>query len=82
MSVELDDEFPSKYEIDEDDANTANPILNDVRHSYGDALWSQEFFRYDPKPREFIGAWGPKRYFALFSTILQLFHLFWPQILL
>jgi hypothetical protein len=40
LSAKLDDEFSSEYETDEDDANTADPILNDVRHDYGDASWS------------------------------------------
>jgi hypothetical protein len=43
LSVGSEDDF-SKYKTDEDDANIGDPILNDVRHDYEDASWSQEFF--------------------------------------
>jgi hypothetical protein len=81
LSEESED-IISEFESDEDEANTGDPILNDVRRDYENASWSQEFFTYEPKPRKFIGARGPHTFFALFPTILQLFHLFWPCTLL
>jgi hypothetical protein len=81
LNAGSEEEF-SKYESDEDDGNTGNPILNDVRHEYRDETWTQEFFTYDPKPREFIGSRGPSAFFSQIPTILYLFHLFWPHTLL
>ena len=51
-----------------------DPIMTHLRHEFQDSTWSQEFFMYDPKPREFTG--------SHYSTILQLFDLFWPHTLL
>jgi hypothetical protein len=81
LSAGLEEKF-SEYESDEDDGNTGNPISNDVRHEYRDETWTQEFFMYDPKPREFIGSRDPSVFFSQIPTILHLFHLFWPFTLL
>jgi hypothetical protein len=39
LSEESEDTI-SEFESDEDEANTSDPILNDVRHDYKDASWS------------------------------------------
>jgi hypothetical protein len=70
LSVGSEDDF-SKYKTDEDDANIGDPILNDVRHDYEDASWSQEFFTYDPTPREYIGSRDPRTFFAQVPTIFN-----------
>lgn len=54
------------------------PIMSGLRHEYEDSTWSQEFFTYDPKPREFTGFPSLRTFFVGIPTILQLFELFWP----
>jgi hypothetical protein len=58
------------YENNEENANTWDPIINGVRHEFQDNTWSQDFFTYDPKPREFFGLHGPHSFFAGIPTLL------------
>jgi hypothetical protein len=51
---------------------------NGVKHAYRDETWSQDFFTYDPKPKQFLGRRGTSKFFDHIPTILQLFELFWP----
>jgi hypothetical protein len=69
-------------ESEEENANTWDPIMNGMRHEFQDNTWSQEFFTYDPKLKEFFGSHGPCSFFAGIPTLLQLFDLFWPYALL
>jgi hypothetical protein len=64
------------YGTDEDNGNAGVPVMSGLRHEYEDSIWSQEFFTYDPKPREFTGSLGLRTFFAGIPTILQLFELF------
>jgi hypothetical protein len=81
LSSGSEDNF-SDYEFDEDTTSAGDPLLNIVRDEFQDHTWSQEFFIYDPKPREFTSLCCPTTFFAGISTLLQLFDLFWPRILL
>jgi hypothetical protein len=69
----------SEYEIEDDEnAILGDAMTNGVKHVYRDETWSQRFFTYDPKPRDFIGRRGTSQFFHNLPTILQLFELFWP----
>jgi hypothetical protein len=80
LSIESSDFTGS--ESDEENANTWDPIMNGVRHEFQNNTWLQDFFTYDPKPREFSSFHGPHSFFAGIPTLLQLFDLFWPRTLL
>jgi hypothetical protein len=67
---------------EEENANTGDPIMTRVKDEFHDSTWSQHFFTYDPKPREFSGSHGPRSFFAGIPSLLQLFDLFWPYSLL
>jgi hypothetical protein len=61
----------SEYEVDEEEAsNTEVEELIGVKHAFRDETWSQTFFTYDPKPKEFIGRRGTSQFFSHFPTIL------------
>jgi hypothetical protein len=48
-----------------------------IKHDYCNETWNQEEFTYDPKPQEFIGVSEPSIMWNQFSTMMQMFHLFW-----
>jgi hypothetical protein len=48
-----------------------------IKYVYHDETWKQEHFIYDPKLQEFIGISEPTTRWNQFSTMLQLFELFW-----
>jgi hypothetical protein len=69
----------SEYEIGEDEEiDGENTVIDGVKHKYRDETWSQRFFTYDPKPRDFIGRRSTTQFFRLIPTVMQLFLLFWP----
>jgi hypothetical protein len=69
----------SDYEIGEEDESNPEVVeLNGVKHVYKDETWSQNFFTYDPKPKEFTGRSCTSRVFPHLPSILQLWELFWP----
>ena len=75
------DDF-SEFASDEENTSTRDPTMTAVRHEFEDSTWSQDFFTYDPKPREFTSSYGPRSFLARIPMLLQLFELFWPYTLL
>jgi hypothetical protein len=80
QTLELSEGSESKisdYEIEEEeDATMGDPLTDGVKHVFCNETWSQQYFTYDPKPRDFIGRRGRTQLFHQVLTMLQLFELF------
>ena len=59
-----------EYANDGKNANTRDPTMIALRHEFEDRTWSQDFFTYDPKPREFTSSHGPHAFLAGIPTLL------------
>ena len=67
---------------DDDVTNRSEAHQDSIKHIYREATWDDEFSTYSPMPRTFIGVSGPMLSWRYFPSFMQLFHLFWPEIVL
>ena len=66
---------------EEEDVGSFKEVVvdeNDIKHIYRDEIWLQDYSIYDPPLIEFVDVGSNSNSIDLFSTILQLWKLFWP----
>ena len=74
--------FIEEYESEEDDGTIGPVVPDDPGHIFGDETWNQEHFTYDPPPLEFDGCGSSTSFYEGLPTLLQLWELFWPPVLM
>ena len=73
------EDFESK---EQNDARSMGLDVNDPRYVYCDKTWRQDHSTYDPSPIAFEGISSTIIFLNALLTILQLWKLFWPCIIL
>ena len=49
-----------------------------IKILYPNSTWSQKFNIYNPRPQDFVSAFGCSFQWPYFPSFIDLFHFFWP----